>query len=95
MAHDLRVQPDHIYVIPPNTSLTIANAVLKLQPRQATAGAHRSIAQDESAKYDSMPRSAIAAGCQELDARYSEVLINVTSFFRNAEAFTQFRQHTK
>jgi len=105
VANDLPVQPNHIYVIPPNTSLTIANAVLKLQPRQATAGAHRSIdfffeslaqdqheraigvilsgaasdgtlgleaikgeggitfAQDESAKYDSMPRSAIAAGC--------------------------------
>lgn len=34
---DLPIQPDHIYVIPPNNSLTIANAVLKLQPRVATA----------------------------------------------------------
>jgi two-component system CheB/CheR fusion protein len=99
------VQPNEIYIIPPNTSLTIANAALKLQPRKVTVGARRSIdsffeslaqdqheraigvilsgaasdgtmgleaikgeggitfAQDESAKYDSMPRSAIAAGC--------------------------------
>ncbi len=102
---DLPVQPNHIYVIPPNSSLTIANAVLKLQPRQLTAGAHRSIdfffdalaqdqreraigvilsgtatdgtlglesikaeggitfAQDDTAHYNSMPRSAVAAGC--------------------------------
>jgi two-component system, chemotaxis family, CheB/CheR fusion protein len=40
---DLSVEPDNIYVIPPNTSLTIANGVLKLQPRQRTDGAHRSI----------------------------------------------------
>jgi two-component system CheB/CheR fusion protein len=39
VANGVPVQPDRIYVIPPNTSLTIANAVLKLQPRQATAGA--------------------------------------------------------
>jgi two-component system CheB/CheR fusion protein len=101
---DLSVEPDNIYVIPPNTSLTIANGVLKLQPRQRTGGGYRSIdiffeslaqdqreraigvvlsgtatdgtlgleaikaeggitfAQDESARYDSMPRSAVAAG---------------------------------
>ncbi len=135
VANDLPVQPDHIYVIPPNTSH--CERRLKLQPRQATAGAHRSIdfffeslaqhqheraigvilsgaasdgttrleaikaeggiifAQHESAKYGSMPRSAIAAGCQELDALYPDLLINVTSFFCNVEAFTQFRQYTK
>jgi len=103
--NDLPVRPDHIYVIPPNSSLSIADAVLKLQPRSQSAGALRSIdyflealardqreraigivlsgtatdgtlgleaikaeggltfAQDDSARYDSMPRSAIAAGC--------------------------------
>ena len=101
---DQPVAPNHIYVIPPNANLSIADAVLKLQPRQR-AGPHRSIdyffeslaqdqreraigvilsgtatdgtlgleaikaeggitfAQDDSAKYDSMPRSAVAAGC--------------------------------
>jgi two-component system CheB/CheR fusion protein len=102
---NLRVEANHVYVIPPNANLGIAKGVLKLQPRPQTGGAHRSIdsfleslapdqreraigvilsgtatdgtlgleaikaeggitfAQDESAKYDSMPRSAVAAGC--------------------------------
>jgi len=105
VTNDLRVQPNHVYVIPPNANLSIANGILKLQRRTETKGAHRSVdfffeslaqdqhecaigvilsgtatdgtlgleaikaeggitfAQDESAKYDSMPRSAIAAGC--------------------------------
>ena len=105
VTNNLRVQPNQISIIPPNTNMTIAGGVLKLQPRQETAGAHRSIdfffeslahdqhecaigvvlsgaatdgtlgleaikaeggitfAQDESARYDSMPRSAVAAGC--------------------------------
>jgi len=105
VTEDLPVRPNHIYVIPPNSSLSIASAVLKLQPRQLTAGAHRSIdfffdalaqdqreraigvvlsgtatdgtlgleaikaeggitfAQDDTAQYNSMPRSAVAAGC--------------------------------
>jgi two-component system CheB/CheR fusion protein len=104
VTNDLRVAPDHIYVIPPNTTLSIARGVLKLKPRGSTRGA-RSIdsffeslaedqreraigvilsgtatdgtlgleaikaeggitfAQDESAAYDSMPRSAAGAGC--------------------------------
>src|SRR6185503_20876920 len=105
VSNNMPVQPNHVYVIPPNTSMAIANGSLKLQPRLETSGAHRSIdffleslaedqreraigvilsgtasdgtlgleaikaeggitfAQDESAKYDSMPRSAVAAGC--------------------------------
>lgn len=101
---DQPVEPNHVYVIPPNANLSISGAVLKLQPRQR-AGPHRSIdsffeslaqdrreqaigvilsgtatdgtlgleaikaeggitfAQDDSAKYNSMPRSAVAAGC--------------------------------
>ena len=100
-----RVAPNHVYVIPPNTDLTLAGGVLTLQPRPDTRAPHRSIdffletlardcgpraigvilsgaatdgtlgleaikaeggitfAQNESAKYDSMPRSAVAAGC--------------------------------
>ena len=98
------VKPDHIYVIPPNRTMTIERRRLKLMPRKKKDGEHRSIdrffeslaadqghqsigvilsgtatdgtiglqsikgeggitfAQDESAKYDSMPRSAVAAG---------------------------------
>ena len=105
VTNNTRVQPDQVNIIPPNTSLTIDEGVLKLQPRKKTDGLHRPIdhffhslaedqheraisvilsgtasdgtlgcevikaeggitfAQDDSAKYDSMPRSAIAAGC--------------------------------
>ena len=100
-----RVEPNHVYVIPPNTDLTLEHGVLTLQARPDTRAPHRSIdfffetlahdsgplaigvilsgtatdgtpgleaikaeggitfAQNESAKYDSMPRSAVASGC--------------------------------
>ncbi len=103
-ADDMVVEPNCVYVIPPNRNLALKNRILKLEPRQEN-GAARSIdffleslaedckdcaigvilsgtasdgtrgaeaikaeagivfAQDDSAKYDSMPRSAIAAGC--------------------------------
>jgi chemotaxis response regulator CheB len=104
VTNNLRVQPDHVYIIPPNTCMSISRGVLKLRARQEQARtAHHSIdffleslaqdqheraigiilsgtasdgtlgleaikaedgitfAQDESAKYDSMPRSAVAA----------------------------------
>jgi two-component system CheB/CheR fusion protein len=102
---NLRVEPNHVYVIPPNTNLSIAAGVLTLGPRPKTRKPHRAIdfflealaqdqreraigvilsgtatdgtlgleaikaeggitfAQDDSARYDSMPRSAVAAGC--------------------------------
>ncbi len=108
VTHDLPVAADHVYVIPPNTNLSIAQGRLKLQPRPQSSRAQRAIdfffeslaqdqreraigvilsgtasdgtlgleaikaeggitfAQDESAKYDSMPRSAVAAGCVDL-----------------------------
>ncbi|MDQ1300776.1 MAG: hypothetical protein QG637_696, partial [Chloroflexota bacterium] len=102
----LRVEPNHVYVIPPNVRMEISRGVLRLRPRDETGrGAHHSIdlffeslardrraqaigvvlsgtasdgtlgleaikagggitfAQDHSAKFDSMPHSAIAAGC--------------------------------
>jgi len=104
-ANSLAIEPDHIYVIPANATLRIAQGVLKLAPREAGSGASRTIdaffealaddqreraigvilsgtasdgtlgleaikaeggitfAQDETARFDSMPRSAIAAGC--------------------------------
>jgi two-component system CheB/CheR fusion protein len=100
------VQPDHVYVIPANTSMVILNDSLQLSARVTVRGQHLPIdnffrslaerigpravgvvlsgtasdgtegcraikaaggltfAQDEqSAKYDSMPRSAVHAGC--------------------------------
>src|SRR6202166_2855914 len=100
------VQPDHVYVIPANTNLTIKNGMLQLGSRVMTRGQHMPIndffrsladgagpqaigvvlsgtasdgtegcraikaaggitfAQDEeSAKFDGMPRSAVDAGC--------------------------------
>ena len=106
--NNLRVQANHVYVIPPNTNLWLQRGVLKLQTRQKTRTPHHSIdyffeslaqdrgersigvvlsgtandgtlgleaikaeggitfAQDDSARYDSMPRSAIAAGCVDI-----------------------------
>ncbi|PYS34241.1 MAG: hypothetical protein DMG14_29965, partial [Acidobacteria bacterium] len=105
VANELRIEPNQVYIIPPNTDMAIAQGVLKLQRRKPGRAPHLSIdfffeslaqdqheravgvilsgtasdgtlgmeaikaeggitfAQDESAKYDSMPRSAIAAGC--------------------------------
>ena len=102
------VQPNCVYIIPPDTNLSIVAGVLKLQPRPKTRTPHRPIdsffeslaldhreraigvvlsgtasdgtlgleaikaeggitfAQNDSAKYDSMPRSAVAAGCVDL-----------------------------
>src|ERR1700678_349362 len=99
------VQPDHAYVIPANTNLTLKNGTLLLGSRVLTRGQHMPInnffrslaesagqqaigvilsgtasdgtegcraikaaggitfAQNETAKYDSMPRNAVNAGC--------------------------------
>ena len=100
------VAPDHVYVMPRNTSMEIEGGALRLRPREKGRGQHRPIdtflrtlAEDQntraigvilsgtatdgtlgleavkaeggitfaqepkSAQYDSMPRSAIAAGC--------------------------------
>jgi chemotaxis response regulator CheB len=103
--NNLCVEPNQVYVISPNTNLSIERGVLKLQSRPEGHAPHRSIdsffeslaqdqheraigvilsgtatvgtvglesikaeggitfAQDNSAKYDSMPRSAATAGC--------------------------------
>ncbi|MFZ0285919.1 MAG: chemotaxis protein CheB, partial [Terriglobales bacterium] len=100
------VRPDHVYVIPPNTSMALKHGVLQLAARVLARGQHmpidhflRSLAEDrgnraisvilsgtaadgtegsraikaaggitfaqdeQSAKYSSMPRSAVTAGC--------------------------------
>jgi two-component system CheB/CheR fusion protein len=105
VTHGTKVQPDHVYVIPSNTDLSITSGILQLSGRTMVHGQHmpidhffRSLAKDggqraigvvlsgtasdgtegcraikaaggltfaqeeSSAKYDSMPRSAINAG---------------------------------
>jgi two-component system CheB/CheR fusion protein len=99
------IQPNHVYVIPPDRNMFINQGHLQLVPRKEGRGPQRSIdlflrslaedqrhraigvilsgagsdgvlgieaikaqggitfAQDETAQYDSMPRSAIASGC--------------------------------
>lgn len=106
VVNGMTVEPNHVYVIPPNATMTISDHTLQLAPRSEGRGLHMSIdhfmralaeeqrnraigvllsgsgtdgtaglaeiqahggvtfAQDEeSAKYDSMPRSAVSAGC--------------------------------
>jgi len=102
--NDMRAQPNHVYVIPPNANLRLSKGVLRLQPRHKARTPYHPIdsfleslaedrhdrafgvilsgtatdgtlgleaikgeggitfAQDRSARYDSMPRSAIASG---------------------------------
>jgi two-component system, chemotaxis family, CheB/CheR fusion protein len=128
------VEPDHIYVIPPNANLTIVNAVLKLQPRQR-AGPHRSIdsffeslaqdqreraigvilsgtatdgtlgleaikaeggitfAQDDSAKFDSMPRSAVAAGCVDFVLEPEDIAKELGRIAKHPIVAGQFAEH--
>jgi two-component system CheB/CheR fusion protein len=105
VTHGTKVRPDHVYVIPPNTDLSIKDGILQLNDRTVVHGHHmpidnffRSLAKDacqraigvvlsgtasdgtegcraikaaggltfaqeeSSAKYESMPRSAINAG---------------------------------
>jgi two-component system CheB/CheR fusion protein len=106
VSEGLHVEPNHVYVIPPNASMSISDHTLHLGPREESRGMHmsvdhfmRSLAEQEgnraigvilsgsgsdgtmgmaeiqahggvtfaqdaaSAKYDGMPRSAVAAGC--------------------------------
>jgi two-component system, chemotaxis family, CheB/CheR fusion protein len=43
VTNNLRVEPNHVYVIPPNTNLSITEGVLSLRPRPKTRTPHRSI----------------------------------------------------
>jgi two-component system CheB/CheR fusion protein len=119
--HDgLHVEPNHVYVIPPNHSMAILNGVLSLLPRTETHGQHlpidfffQSLAQDQkaraigvvlsgtasdgsqglkaikaegglafaqepkSAKYDGMPRSAIASGVVDFILSPEEIALEL------------------
>jgi two-component system CheB/CheR fusion protein len=105
VADGMHISPNHVYVIPPNTTMSVSDHTLHLAPREASRGLHMPVdhfmrslaeqkgnravgvilsgsgsdgtlgmaeiqanggvtfAQDEAtAKYDGMPRSAVAAG---------------------------------
>jgi two-component system CheB/CheR fusion protein len=108
-AHNQRVVADHVYVIPPNTSLGIERGILKLRARSPHRVVPRAIdnffealakdqceraigvilsgnasdgtlgleaikaeggltfAQNDTARFGSMPRSAVAAGCVDFE----------------------------
>jgi two-component system CheB/CheR fusion protein len=123
------VAPDHVYVIPRNTSMTIEGGVLRLRPRQEERRQHRpidsflqSLAEDQntraigvilsgmatdgtlgleaikaeggitfaqkprSAQYDSMPRSAIAAGCVDFILSPEEIARELARISRHPYA---------
>lgn len=120
---DMRIVPDGVYVIPPNTELSVSNGSLKLakpaMPRGmrlpinvlfsslATALGERAIAvilsgmgtdgtlgmqavkavgglnvvqEPGSAQFDSMPRSAITAGCANIIAPPGEIPARILSY---------------
>lgn len=104
VADGMVINPNHVYVIPPNTTMFVADRTLRLTPRDETRGVPMAVdsfmrslaedqgansigiilsgsgtdgtmglteiqaqggvtfAQDETAKHDGMPRSAIASG---------------------------------
>src|SRR5438309_317951 len=118
--HGTRAEPGHVYVMPPNTSMTIAEGVLNLAPRSDDRGPHmpidrflRSLAEDMksraigvilsgSASDGALGLKAIKAEGgitfaayrryleehpSQVQALYNDLLVNVTRFFRDADAF--------
>ncbi|MGH9902047.1 MAG: chemotaxis protein CheB, partial [Pyrinomonadaceae bacterium] len=43
VADGMRVEPDRVYLIPPNTNMAIAEGILRLLPREEGRGRHRPI----------------------------------------------------
>src|SRR5438874_12556485 len=121
-----KVQPNSIYVIPPDRSMIIANGSLKLLPRRMVDGRHRPIdvfleslaldqghksiaiilsgtgsdgtlgmdeikaaggitfAQDESAAYEGMPRSAMMAGTVDFRLSPADIARELGNIARHA-----------
>ena len=125
----MAVEPNHVYVIPPNTTMEIGNGTLHLAARGEPGGKHlpidhflRSLAGDQSdlaigvilsgtasdgtlglkaikaeggitfaqdcqsAKYDGMPRSAIAAGCVDFVLPPEGIALELARIGRNPYA---------
>jgi two-component system, chemotaxis family, CheB/CheR fusion protein len=43
VSHGVQVQPNHVYVIPPNATMSISDSTLQLTPRESSRGAHMSV----------------------------------------------------
>jgi two-component system CheB/CheR fusion protein len=122
--NNMRLEPDHVYVIPPGTVMTVRGGVLKLAMGKPGKGVRHGIdffleslaedqgpqaigvvlsgsasdgtlgleaikneggitlAQDASAKFDSMPRSAIASGCVDLVLGPAEIAAELARIAR-------------
>ena len=122
---DQPIEPNHVYIISPNTALTVKRGVLNLETKARAKGPHHSIdvffeslardrreqaigvilsgtatdgtlgleaikaangitfAQDDSAKYNSMPRSAIAAGCVDFVLAPAEIAAELARLARH------------
>jgi two-component system CheB/CheR fusion protein len=121
-----RVAPDHVYVMPRNTSIAIEGGALRLRPREEGRGLRhpidaflQTLAEDQgtraigvilsgtatdgtlgleavkaeggitfaqepkSARYDSMPRSAIAAGCVDFTLTPEEIAEELSRISRH------------
>ena len=132
----LRVEPDHVYVIPPNKDMSVLHGRLHLLPPASPRGLNlpidfffRSLAEDQqmrsigvilsgmgsdgtlglraikekagvvfvqalkSAKFDSMPRSAIEAGLADVVARVEELPEKILAYRRHAPGVSQPDQH--
>ncbi|WP_026289508.1 chemotaxis protein CheB [Thioalkalivibrio sp. AKL12] len=128
----MRIEPGHVYVIPPNTELTVVGTTLHLaapaEPRgmrlpvnvlfsslasgqgeraigvvlsgmgsDGTAGLEAikavggltAVQDPESAQFDSMPRSAINAGCADIVATPNELPERILAVVREASAVAE------
>jgi two-component system CheB/CheR fusion protein len=125
--HRMKLLPDHVYVIPPNSSMTVSNGLLCLQPREGAAGRHRPIdrfleslahdhghraigvilsgtatdgtlglstvkaeggitfAQNDSARFESMPRSAVSAGSVDFVLAPEEIARKIARITRHLD----------
>ena len=95
----IAIEPDHVYVIPPNRTLAVADGVLKLSPRTEQRGQSRPIdefmrfAQDTTAEQSSMPRSAIAAGVVDFVLPPDEIARELARIARHPYVAPSAPQH--
>src|SRR6266550_783534 len=86
-----KVQPNCVYVIPPDSNMIIAQGSLKLIPRHKVDGRHHpidlfleSFAHDESAAYEGMPRSALMAGTVDFRLAPADIARELGKIARHA-----------
>lgn len=126
-----RVEPNHVYVIPPDRDMVIAGGQLQLLPRERKRGAHHPIdgffralaedrghlavgvvlsgtasdgtlgleaikaeggltfAQDDSAQYEGMPHSAVASGCVDMVLAPAQIAQELARIARHPFARTE------